>query len=178
MGDSHADEDAPRLPKSLVKQAFDNVRSFIPEVFKEDVELKERELRAAERRLQRRFINQYRAQVELVAPVLYERGVGIGTAIRDALLGDRKATVSYDEVKYKTPGLALVDNEKTRETLKILDPLIDPVLSSFVSGVEKPLNDSLNDIKTTLGVAWIATMAGTFAIGVVVGRVYQSGKSK
>jgi len=58
--------------------------------------------------------------------------------------------------------------------LKILDPLIEPVLSSFVNGVEQPLNESLNNIKTTLGVAWIATMAGTFVVGVVAGRVYQS----
>ena len=61
--------------------------------------------------------------------------------------------------------------------MKILDPLIEPVLSSFVNGVEQPLNESLNNIKTTLGVARIATMAGTFALGVVAGRVYQS-KSK
>ncbi len=75
------------------------------------VEFRERQLRATERRLQRRFIQQYKAQVEIISPVLYERGVGVGTAIRDALLGGStsKVNTTYKEVvTYRTPGLKLV----------------------------------------------------------------------
>lgn len=135
--------------------------------------MKERELRAAERRLQRRFIAEYRAQVSLLEPVLHERGVAVGTAIRDALLGDRNVDATYSDAIYKTPGLQLVDSKvsnQTRETLKLLDPLIEPVLTSFVSGVEQPINDSLNDIKTRLGMAWVASGLFSFGLGVVAGR--------
>ncbi len=147
------DDEKPNgnLPKSLVREAFRAVQHLIPAIFREDVELKERQLRTAERRLQRRFIAQYRAQVQQLEPVLHERGVAVGTAIRDALLGDRNVDATYQEVMYRTPGLQLVDSrvsQQTRETLKILDPLIEPVLSSFVNGVEQPINESLNDIKT------------------------------
>ena len=149
------------LPKSVIKQAFDAVRAIIPipDMYKDDLQLKERQLRAAERRLQRRFIAEYKAQVSQVHDVLFERGVAVGTAIRDALLGDgAQVDMTYEDVvnapKYKTPGLGLLDSkvsEQTRETLKILDPLIEPVLSSFVSGVEAPLNESVNDLKKVKG---------------------------
>jgi len=111
--------------------------------------------------------------VSLLEPVLHERGVAVGTAIRDALLGDRNVDATYSDAIYKTPGLQLVDSKvsnQTRETLKLLDPLIEPVLTSFVSGVEQPINDSLNDIKTRLGMAWVASGLFSFGLGVVAGR--------
>lgn len=158
---SGGDSNPNGLPKSVIKQAFDAVRAIIPipDVYKNDLQLKERQLRAAERRLQRRFIAEYKAQVSQVHDVLFERGVAVGTAIRDALLGDgAQVDMTYEDVvnapKYKTPGLGLLDSkvsEQTRETLKILDPLIEPVLSSFVSGVEAPLNESVNDLKKVKG---------------------------
>jgi hypothetical protein len=166
-------KEANHLPKTVIETLFEKVQHAIPEMFKNDVRLKERELRAAERRLQRRFIAEYRAQVSLLEPVLHERGVAVGTAIRDALLGDRNVDATYSDAIYKTPGLQLVDSKvsnQTRETLKLLDPLIEPVLTSFVSGVEQPINDSLNDIKTRLGMAWVASGLFSFGLGVVAGR--------
>ena len=166
-------KEASHLPKTVIETLFEKVQHAIPEMFKNDVRLKERELRAAERRLQRRFIAEYRAQVSLLEPVLHERGVAVGTAIRDALLGDRNVDATYSDAIYKTPGLQLVDSKvsnQTRETLKLLDPLIEPVLTSFVSGVEQPINDSLNDIKTRLGMAWVASGLFSVGLGVVAGR--------
>jgi hypothetical protein len=158
------------LPKSFVQTVFGKVQNYVPAVFKEDVRLKERELRAAERRLQRRFIAQYKAQVSLLEPVLHERGVAVGTAIRDALLGDHNVDATYQEVIYRTPGLQLVDSKvstQTRETLKLLDPLIEPVLTSFVNGVEQPLNESLNDFKTVRFALRVASpISLAFSLGI------------
>ena len=164
-----------RLPRSFVAQVFDRFRARVPDVWKSDVEHKERQLRATERRLQRRFIAEYRAQVKQIEPILFERGVGVGTSIRDALLGDRKKVdTKYEEVvTYRSAGLSLIDSPETREILKILDPMIAPILTPFVSGVERPLNESLSDIKATLSTYFLVSTAGAFVVGVAAGRWFE-----
>lgn len=96
--------------------------------------------------------------------------------IKTAILSGLQSTTTYDDVaEYKTVGLGLLDSgdEDKREILRLIDPLIAPVLGPFVEGIERPFNDSLADFKGTLARYWVVSVAGSFLLGAAAGSLYR-----
>ena len=121
-----------------------------------------------ERQLQEDFLREYKAQVAAVEPIIIQRGFQVGQAIRSSFSHGMKTTTTYEDA-YESAGLVLFENESTKQILQLVDPLIAPVLSPFVEGVKRPLNDALNDIKRDIGTAWILSTTATLVTGIIVG---------
>lgn len=96
------DEDEPSrkkgttLPPSVTTRIFNSLRSIVPEPLQGPFREKERGLLLLERKLQRSFLNDYRAQVKQVEPILRARGEEIGSSILSALTQGMKSTTTYE----------------------------------------------------------------------------------
>jgi len=160
------------LPPSLTTRIFDTVRGIIPKWLEHPFQEKERGLLLLERQIQRRFLNDYRAQVRAVEPILRERGRMIGEAIKSSFTGRQKNTTTYEDAyKSAAVGTFFLDSPQTREILLAVDPLISPVLTPFVEGVQEPINAIIRDVENDIRKALICTAAVSLVTGVLVGRL-------
>ena len=94
-----------------------------------------------ERRLQRRFLNEYKAQVRSLEPALRERGLVLGKTILQAFLEQTTVPIAmtYSEADTSARSgakAAFFQQGNIREVLQTLDPLITPVLDPFVEGLK------------------------------------------
>lgn len=159
------------LPPSITTRIFDSLRSMVPEPLQGPFREKERGLLLLERKLQRSFINDYRAQVKQVEPILRARGEEIGTSILSALTRGMKTTATYEQA-YESAGLSLFESETSKEILQLVDPLIAPVMTPFVEGLQKPINESLNEFKVNLVSYWALSVTASLATGYLCGRFW------
>ena len=126
---------------------------WVPDWLKDPFRDRQRQLMAAERKLQRRFLNEYRGQVRSFEPVLKDRGFLIGTAIIDAFTGQTTTTVSYADAaaaqasNQDATTVAFFEQQHVKEMMQTLDPIIAPVLTPFVEGLKTPINEKIGDIQ-------------------------------
>jgi hypothetical protein len=169
------DEDEPSrkkgttLPPSVTTRIFNSLRSIVPEPLQGPFREKERGLLLLERKLQRSFLNDYRAQVKQVEPILRARGEEIGSSILSALTQGMKSTTTYEQA-YESAGLSLFENESSKEILQLVDPLIAPVMTPFVEGLQKPINDSIQEMKMNIVSYWALSVTASLATGYLCGR--------
>lgn len=156
-----------KLPPSLARSLFDKIRDKVPDWLLGPFREKERGLVLMERRIQRRFLHEYHTQVKEVGPVLRARGVLVGTAIKEALLGNEKSEKTYQEAENDTN---IFQSAKTKEILKNIDPLIRPVMDPFVEGVQEPINLMLRDIERDLKLGFAATATVSLLSGILLGK--------
>lgn len=159
-----------KLPPSLAAKVFDSIRHMVPEWLQGSLEENERGVILLERQIQRRFINEYRAQVKAVEPVLRARGFALGEAIKEAFLGHQKSQTTYKDAE-EGAYTSLFDSPKTKEILDAVDPLISPVMGPFVEGIQEPINLALKDIQKDVTRAFIYTSATAFFGGLILGRI-------
>ena len=137
----------------------------------------QRRLLVLERRLQRRFLSEYRAQVKGVEPVLRERGNMIGAAIIDAFAGHHATRVSYADTEASEAAAtaaadgSFVSQKSLKEMMQTLDPLISPVLNPFVEGLRTPIDAALTGIESDVKKTLATAAAISFLTGVVVGSL-------
>lgn len=158
-----------KLPPSITTRIFNSLRSMVPESLQGPFREKERGLLLLERKLQRSFLNDYRAQVKQVEPILRARGEEIGSSILSAIARGMKSTTTYEQA-YESAGLSLFENETSKEILQLVDPLIAPVMTPFVEGLQKPINESLNEFKMNIVSYWALSVTASLAAGYVCGR--------
>lgn len=162
-----------KLPPSLTTRLFDSLRSLVPEALQDPFRERERGLLLLERKLQRSFIKEYKLQVKQVEPTLRARGEEIGSSILSALTRGMKTTATYEEA-YESAGLSLFESENSREILQLVDPLIAPVMTPFVEGLQKPINESINQFKLNLVSYWALSATASLATGFVLGKMWES----
>lgn len=138
---------------------------------------KERSLLAMERKLQRRFLTEYRSQVKGLEPVLRERGNLIGMAIIDAFVGQRATDVSYADTASATA--TFFKQPQMKEILQTIDPLISPVLDPFVEGLRSPIDAALSGIERDVKTLIVGTAAVSLVTGIVIGSlIAKKGKDR
>jgi hypothetical protein len=135
---------------------------------------------AAERKLQRRFLTEYRIQVRSFEPVLKERGLLIGNAIVDAFKDQHTTEVSYEDAAAQQSAknatqLGGFNKEDVLVLMQTLDPIIAPVLTPFVEGLKTPVNAQLDVLQASLVKAFLGTAAVSMVVGYVIGRTTASG---
>ena len=153
-----------KLPPSITTRIFNSLRSMVPESLQGPFREKERGLLLLERNIQRSFLNDYRAQVKQVEPILRARGEEIGSSILSALTRGMKSTTTYEEA-YESAGLSLFESESSKEILQLVDPLIAPVMTPFVEGLQKPINESINEFKMNIVSYWALSVGLSFTAG-------------
>ena len=172
-------DDAP--PKSrklpLVSQhAMEgwHLPDWLPEFIRAPFHDRQRKLMAAERKLQRRFLIEYRSQVRSFEPVLRERGLLIGRAIVDAFADQHTTEVSYEDAAAQqsanNDAIGGFNKKDAVEMMQTLDPIIAPVLTPFVEGLKTPINEQVEIIQSGLVKAFIGTAAASLVVGFVIGR--------
>jgi len=149
---------------------------WLPEFIKAPFQERQRKLMAAERKLQRRFLTEYRTQVRSFEPVIRERGLLIGTAIVDAFKGHHTTEFSYEDAaaQQSANNTAQIGGFNKKDVLVMmqnLDPVIAPVLTPFVEGLKAPVNAQLDVLQASLVKAFVGTAAASMVLGYVIGRV-------
>jgi hypothetical protein len=64
----------------------------------------------------------------------------------------------------------LFENESSKEILQLVDPLIAPVMTPFVEGLQKPINDSIQEMKMNIVSYWALSVTASLATGYLCGR--------
>jgi hypothetical protein len=129
-----------------------------------------------ERRLQRRFINEYKAQVRALEPALKERGLVLGRTILQAFLEQTTVPIAMtysdaDSSARSGSKAAFFQQGNVREVLQALDPLITPVLDPFVEGLKQPINEALGGVVIDVKRAMFVTAATSLLTGIVIGTL-------
>lgn len=127
-----------------------------------------------ERQIQRRFKNEYRAQMKEFEPILRARGVIVGEVVLDTLRGASAGKISYAEAVSRTVSDSFVEVLPVRELMQTLDPLITPILTPFVDGIKSPIYGHLGEIEnkvklTVVGVGIASALLG-FSVGAFISR--------
>jgi hypothetical protein len=178
------DNDAPSKPRKLplvsqhVMEGW-QLPDWLPEFIKAPFIDRQRKLMAAERKLQRKFLIEYRTQVRSFEPVLKERGLLIGTAIVDAFKDQHTTEVSYEDAAAQQSAnnaaqLGGFNKKDVLQMMETLDPVIAPVLTPFVEGLKTPINEQLEVLQSSLVKAFVGTAAVSMVVGFVVGRATSS----
>ncbi|KAG7673105.1 hypothetical protein Ndes2526B_g05326 [Nannochloris sp. 'desiccata'] len=179
-----APDEAPSKPRKLplvserVMEGW-SLPDWLPEFIKAPFLDRQRQLMAAELKLQRRFLFEYRTQVRSFEPVLKERGLLIGTAIVDAFKDQHTTEVSYEDAAAQQSAnnaqMGGFNKKDVLEMMQTLDPIIAPVLTPFVEGLKTPINDQLEVLQASLVKAFVGTAAVSLVVGYVIGRATASG---
>ncbi|KAI8101617.1 hypothetical protein M9434_006684 [Picochlorum sp. BPE23] len=164
-----SDQHVGKLPPSLTTRIFDSIRSFIPERFHGPFREHERGLLLLERRIQRDFLNDYRKQARVLEPIIRERGVAIGKAIRSSFVSGKSVTVTYDDAKNSGPPFGV--SESTAELLKTVEPLLSPIMDPFLDGVKQPINEKLKEVEKDIRRAFVVGAGVSFITGFVIARL-------
>jgi len=122
-----------------------------------------------ERQLQRRFKNEYRAQIREISPLLKERGRIIGQVVLDTIIGNSNSqggkNITYAEAVSRSIADSPLEKLPLSEVLDTIDPLLTPILTPFVEGIKQPIKEQIGDIENKVKVALIITAA----LGAVAG---------
>lgn len=167
-------EHAPSRPRkgmlpTFTDRIFSGITDILPDWLAGPWRDKQRSLLVAERKLQRRFLLEYRAQVKGLEPVLRERGNLVGTAIINAFAEHNTNDVTYQAAERSSA--ASFQQGGYKELLQTLDPLISPVLSPFVEGLRAPIDAALSGIEGDIKRTLAATVAVSLLTGIVIGSV-------
>jgi hypothetical protein len=181
-----APDDASTKPRKLplvsehVMKGWE-LPEWLPEFIKAPFLDRQRKLMAAERKLQRKFLLEYRSQVRSFEPILKERGLLIGTAIVDAFKDQHTTEVSYEDAAAQQSAnnaaqlqLGSFNKKDVLDLMQTLDPVIAPVLTPFVEGLKAPINEQLEVLQSSLVKAFLGTAATSMVIGFVIGRATKS----
>ena len=163
----------PLISEHITKR----LAEWIPEIFLDPFRTNQRKLMAMERRVQRRFLNEYRTQVGSLEPILRDRGRVVGRAIIDAFEGQHTTEVSYQEAadQSTTTNAAFIKQKNMQEMMQTLDPIIAPVLDPFVEGLKSPINDKIGAAEIEVKRLLVGTAAISFITGFVIGRISKGG---
>lgn len=175
----------------LSDHALSWISDIVPEWLADPFRDRQRKLMAMERKLQRRFLTEYRAQVRSFEPVLKERGLLIGRAIVNAFTEQTTThQTSHVDVSYADAAAAstststastatptttkMFDQANVKELMQTLDPIITPVLNPFVEGLKTPINEKLAIVEGEVVKSIIIASAVSLATGFVIGRLSKS----
>jgi hypothetical protein len=168
-GEATSEERHVKLPPSVTTRIFNSIRSFVPERFHGPFREHERGLLLLERRIQRDFLQDYRKQARVLEPIIRERGVAIGEAIRSSFVSGQSVTVTYDDAKKS--GSLFGMSESTAELLKTVEPLLSPIMDPFLDGVKQPINEKLKEVERDIRRAFVVGAGISFLTGLVLGRL-------
>ncbi|KAL4425384.1 hypothetical protein ABPG75_009400 [Micractinium tetrahymenae] len=150
----------------------DRLLSWLPECFRDLAQDRRRQLLYLERRMQRKLVNEFRAQARELEPILRTRGRMVGDMLVEAVTSSDATDVTYAEVVaqslQKTP---VADRLPVREVVATLDPLLTPFITPFVEGIKAPINDKASEIQASVIKSFAYTAAGSLAVGFLLGRL-------
>ena len=174
-----ASNDTPDRPKPtklplISEKILSRIADSVPEFLKDPFRTNQRKLQAVERRIQRKFLSEYRMQVKSLEPVLRERGAFIGRSIIDAFIGHHTADTKYEDAAAQKSG-EVFDQTNIKELMVTLDPIIAPVLTPFVEGLKTPINEELGSVQSQVVKIFIGTAAASLVTGFVIGRATAGG---
>ena len=166
-------QDAPAphrraLPPTWTDKLFDGLIDVMPDWLAANFRSSQRQLVLMERRMQRRFLFEYRTQVRGLEPVLRARGEFVGRALLEAFTGHHAARVGYLDAE---AGTMEAQKRGVVEALQALDPLLTPVLTPFVEGLKKPINETLGGVESDVKRAMVKTAAAALVAGWLLGRL-------
>lgn len=154
----------------------DRLLRWLPEWVQDLAQDRRRQLLYLERRMQRRLVNEVRAQARELDPILRTRGRMVGEVIIEALSSSDATDVTYAEVVaqslQRTP---VAERLPVREVVTTLDPLLTPFITPFVEGIKAPINDKASEIQASVLRSFAVTAAGSLALGFLLGRFLPRG---
>ncbi|KAI7843202.1 hypothetical protein COHA_003184 [Chlorella ohadii] len=140
------------------------------------VQDRRRQLLYMERQLQRRLVNEFRAQVRELEPVLHMRGRMVGETILESFTGESEADVTYGQaVARSLKDTPAANRLPVQELAAVVDPLVTPFIDPFVEGLKAPINEEVHKIKQKVVHSFAATGAACFLAGLVIGRFLPRG---
>ncbi|PSC76312.1 DUF3099 domain-containing [Micractinium conductrix] len=163
-------------PRSLrehimgLEPVTDRMLRWLPEWVRDVAQDRRRQLLYVERQIQRKLVNEFRAQARELAPVLHARGRMVGDILVEAVTGEGDGTeVKYADIVEATLPDVVTDLLPVREVVETLDPLLVPFISPFVEGLQVPINAKAQEVRTTVVQSFAATAAASLATGLLVG---------
>ncbi|EFN56984.1 hypothetical protein CHLNCDRAFT_51260 [Chlorella variabilis] len=163
----------PQRPPTLfeavrqIEPMTDRILRWLPEWVRDVVQDRRKNLLYLERHMQRRLINEFRAQARELEPVLKSRGQMVGETILEVFTSSTGTDVTYAEVVAGSlPDT--VSGKLPRDLITVIDPLITPFIDPFVGkqpllqprrlaaprglpeGIKVPINEKAAEIKTTV----------------------------
>lgn len=159
---------------------FGGVVELLPEWLAGHFRSQQRQLLLMERRVQRRFLNEYRTQVRSLEPVLRARGAFVGRSLLESFAGHHAARVAYCDAECDPSTAASLAEQKKSltEVLQTLDPLISPILTPFVEGIKRPINQALGSVQGDITKMLCVTAGTALCVGVLLGRWTAPGGGK
>ena len=115
------------LPPTFSDKLMERVTKALPDWLAELFVNRQRSVLLAERRIQRKFMTEYRAQVRALDPLLRERGRLVGESVLQAFVGHHAARIDYKDIEKQSKETIFFEQKSIQEILRALDPLIQPV---------------------------------------------------
>lgn len=147
----------------------DRLLRWLPEWVRDVVQDRRRHLLYVERQMQRRLVNEFRAQVRELEPVLRTRGRMVGEVLIDTVTGSGETEMTYAEIVSQSLRHTVADRLPVRELVTVMDPLLTPFISPFVDGIKEPINEKAAELRESIVTGFMATAAASVATGLVAG---------
>lgn len=124
------------LPPTVSDKLIDRIVQKLPDWLSGIFMNRERSVLLVERKIQRKFLSEYRAQIKSLDPLLRERGRILGKSVIQAFAGHHAARFNYNDIESQSREMLFFQQQNVQEVIRTLDPLIQPVCLFYLTTKE------------------------------------------